>query len=343
MGSSDLTSDTPAVANDEATGDDGAAGAKPRTPGRRGAKKLKALTHAATSAGALELRALGTVDVPTRRPSAPGGAEIDPPEPPDLDLGEREPADSRDDEADKRSRRGRRSGDRRARRQTDGRRARRRAAKEREELLRTSPAARRAELAATAAAIAQEQASAEGESTPAAPKRRGKIARRIRGLVAILMMPAAVLALMTLGSPPRELPREDVSYIAKQLIVADQRVRAALVRLRDDGTTPALARTRDATLATRSLAIEARSYDGPLTRRLRRALRLEAAWLDAVGSTLANPRSDLRRQLVARDAAARRALATLPATAGRRTGGAAHLVDYARSRDRAVRAGTRKR
>ena len=167
MGSSDLTSDTPAVANDEATGDDGAAGAKPRTPGRRGAKKLKALTHAATSAGALELRALGTVDVPTRRPSAPGGAEIDPPEPPDLDPEEREPAHSRDDEADNRSRRGRRSGDRRARKQTDGRRARRRAAKEREELLRTSPAARRAALAATAAAIAQEQASAEGESTPA--------------------------------------------------------------------------------------------------------------------------------------------------------------------------------
>ena len=157
------------------------------------------------------------------------------------------------------------------------------------------------------------------------------------------MLPAAVLALMTVGSPPRELPREDASYIAKQLIVADQRVRTALVRLRDDGTTPALDRTRDATLATRSLAIEARSYDGPLTRRLQRALRLEAAWLDAVGSTLANPRSDLRRQLVARDAAARRALATLPATAGRRTGGAAQLVDYARSRDRAVRAGKRKR
>lgn len=176
-------------------------------------------------------------------------------------------------------------------------------------------------------------------TAPSAEGRAGRTARRIIALAMILILPATVLALVTTAAPKRELPRADASYISTQLIRADQRVRTQLSRLRDNGTTGALAVTRDAALTTRSLAVGLRSFAG--AEDLRRALRLEAAWLDAVGSTLANPRSPLRARLRARDAAARAALDALPAPRGSRRGGASHLVDYARSRERAA-AGERK-
>ena len=85
--------------------------------------------------------------------------------------------------------------------------------------------------------------------------------------------------------------------------------------------------TRNAVLTTRSLAIEMRSHRGAEADRLQNAIAVEGEWLDAVGSTLLNPRSPLRGQLLARDAAARRALAALPAGRAPGADGARRLVD----------------
>ena len=201
-----------------------------------------------------------------------------------------------------------------------------------------TPAARRAELIAAAAAIA-----AADKAAPEPVEARGA-GRRHRGrlvvFAAILSLVIAVAALTTVRRPVSQLARADASYMSVQLIRADQRVRTQLARLKDSGTNRALSRTREAIATTRSLALEVRDSGGGHAERLRRALALEGRWLDAVGSTLANPRSPLRASLRARDGAVRPALAALPSRAGRRTGGARQLVDYAESR---VRAGAASR
>ncbi|MDX6677071.1 MAG: hypothetical protein QOE31_1123 [Solirubrobacteraceae bacterium] len=152
----------------------------------------------------------------------------------------------------------------------------------------------------------------------------------------------AVLTLVVKASAPTAtLSRTDASFLGKQLITADGRVRSRLVRLRGGGTPRALNRTRDAHLTTRSLALELRSYRGPEVDRLRSALGIERAWLDAVGSTLSNPRSPLRTKLLARDAAARRALTDLPTPRPPRADGTRSLLNHARSLRHARLAGKR--
>jgi hypothetical protein len=217
-------------------------------------------------------------------------------------------------------------------------RARRREARPPRPGRHATPAARRAELIAAAAAIAAADKAAPEpvEARWAGRRHRG----RLVVFAAILSLVIAVAALTTVRRPVSQLARADASYMSVQLIRADQRVRTQLARLKDSGTNRALSRTREAIATTRSLALEVRDSGGGHAERLRRALALEGRWLDAVGSTLANPRSPLRASLRARDGAVRPALAALPSRAGRRTGGARQLVDYAESR---VRAGAASR
>lgn len=128
------------------------------------------------------------------------------------------------------------------------------------------------------------------------------------------------------------LSRADGRFLSTQVVVADRRVRAQLARLPGRATAPALALTRETIATTRSLAREIGHAQGARAERLRRALRLEGAWLDAVGSTLSNPRSPLRAQLAVRDHALRPALAALGTHARPREGVAQQLVVYARAR-----------
>ena len=210
---------------------------------------------------------------------------------------------------------------------------RRRAAKRARAAQRATPAARRAELVATAAAIAAAAAEAEAAAQAKRSGRAGKYFRRFVALVAILLVPAAVYALVVTDGPVSDLPAADAAYISEQLITADQRVRTRLVQLRPLRTSAAIARTRESQLTARSLALEVGDHGGSAAARLQRALTLEASWLDAVGSVLSNPRSPLRDQLVARDAALRPALAALPSTEGlRRKGGSRNLRDFAEAR-----------
>ena len=169
-----------------------------------------------------------------------------------------------------------------------------------------------------------------------APAEHAKTGRRLVALLALVLLPVTVVALANAGGPAVAMSSADAQFLSRQLVVADQRVRARLIHLRDEGTARSLARTRDAVLTTRSLAVEMRSQRGPAVARLQRALTHERAWLEAVGSTLANPRSPLRDELLVLDAQARRALAALPTSPAHRVGGARSLISYARSREQAA-------
>ncbi|MEY2516775.1 MAG: hypothetical protein QOJ89_4133 [bacterium] len=195
-----------------------------------------------------------------------------------------------------------------------------------------APARRPAIVTATRLQRARESPRSPSASAAAAHAATG---RRIVALLALLLLPVTVVALAKAGGPEVAMSSADAQFLSRQLVVADQRVRARLVHVRDEGTARSLARTRDALLTTRSLAVEMRSRRGPAVVRLQAALAQERAWLDAVGSTLANPRSPLRDELPARDAQARRALATLPTAPAHRVGGARSLISYARSRETA--------
>jgi hypothetical protein len=216
-----------------------------------------------------------------------------------------------------------------------GRRARRRAIRRSQMARRNTPATRRGELVAASRAVAAAAADASVHTT--ASRRRGGLVRRAVAIVALLLLPAAgcMLVLREAVTTPA-LSRADGSYLSTQLVVADRRVRTQLAHLRDRATARALDRTREAIATTRSLAFEIGHARGAEAERLRHALGHEGAWLEAVGSTLSNPRSPLRAQLAVRDRALRHALAALRTHAAPRAGAARHLVDYARSRVRAT-------
>ncbi|MEA2192501.1 MAG: hypothetical protein QOI73_2622, partial [Solirubrobacteraceae bacterium] len=156
--------------------------------------------------------------------------------------------------------------------------------------------------------------------------------QRLLALGAIATLVVAIAIVVAGREPDHPLARGDASFIGSQLATADQRVRVQLPLLSERGTARALDRTRDAIVTTRSLSIEMQHATGDDAERLRRALRQEAAWLDAVGSTLSNPSSPLREQLVARDHALRGALSALPGPLAARAGDAGQVVAYAKAR-----------
>lgn len=347
MGASDVTTQEPAAGNGDVVDDapaarDGAApngrraGASRARNGKLAQSKQQPAADApgaastngkagnakpkATSNGGATVADEATAELP-----AVSGDDLDLDDLDERDPASDEPQEGRGRKRGRTAKRGRASADREPR--TRGRQARRA-----EAARRATPAARRAALVATAEAIVAAQAEADAAGQKAGPRRIGKVFRRLFALVAILMFPASVLALVKTDTSGTPLASADASFMSSQLVSVDQGVRTQLVRLRALQTSHALNHTRNATVLTRSLVVELGDHDGPAATRLRTALNLEAAWLNAVGSTLINPSSPLRGQLVARDAAARRALAALPTPAGHRKGGATQLIAYAKSR-----------
>lgn len=200
---------------------------------------------------------------------------------------------------------------------------------------RVVPPARRAELAAAAAAIAARDA----KSPPAATTPAEGTRVRLVALAVIVLLAGAMLSVFLSRSPATTLSSSDARFMTGQLLAADDRVRSQLATLRPQDLSEARARTRGALATTRSLAVQMRAKDGDAAERVRRALALERDWLDAVGSTLANPRSPLREQIVRRDRELRAALAALPGDGVARSGASQRLVDYALAREGANSAG----
>jgi len=153
-------------------------------------------------------------------------------------------------------------------------------------------------------------ASRAGRAAPRAPSATAvELARAVAIGVLVLLFVAAT-AFVVSGSDGRPLPRADMHSFEQRLIGHDHDVRAQLARLGPPGSVSrARVRTREALAATAALADQLRDFEGPAAARLRTAARVQLRYLDALGSTLLNPRSPLRAQLPARGLAARKALA----------------------------------
>ncbi len=195
---------------------------------------------------------------------------------------------------------------------------------------RVIPTARRAELATAAAAIAARDLTAPRATAEHVAGTRIRLV--VLGAVALLVM--AMLAVVLSRSPATSLSEADARFMSGQLLDADARVREQLATVSLDEIRSARVRTRAALATTRSLSVEIRAKDGAAADGVRRALRLERDWLDAVGSVLANPGSPLREQLGARDRELRVALRALPGDDVARRDVSRGLLDYAMSRDR---------
>lgn len=187
---------------------------------------------------------------------------------------------------------------------------------------------RRAELAATAAAIAARDA----EPRPAAPKPAEGTRVRLVALGVIVVLAGAMLSIFLSRSPASALSSADARFMTAQLLAADGRVRSELATLDRRGVQRARSRTRAAVATTRSLAVEIGAKNGDAAGLVRRALQRERDWLDAVGSTLANPRSPLRDEILDRDRRLIAALAALPGDGVARRDASQQLVTYALSR-----------
>jgi len=144
-------------------------------------------------------------------------------------------------------------------------------------------------------------------ATPVAPGLR--IARWVVGgaLALFFVTVTVIVATATRGDP-----RADIQAYEQRLAGYDQDVRSQLARLGPPGSVArARLRTRGALAATEALARQLRELRGTDAARLRAATTAQRRYLDAVGSTLTNPRSPLRGQLPARAVAAKKALAGL--------------------------------
>lgn len=189
---------------------------------------------------------------------------------------------------------------------------------------------RRAELIAAAAALAARQP--QSDPPPRAPVAGVRPRLLVLGMAVVLA--GAVLTVVAIRAPTSALSRADAGFMSRSLIAADQSVREQLVGLRSERIPRVLSRTRDALATARSLTVEIRDMSGRAADRVRSALRAEGDWLDAVGSTLANPRSVLREQLVARDRVLLAALGRLPGYVAPRGDASRRLLGYSLARER---------
>lgn len=164
-------------------------------------------------------------------------------------------------------------------------------------------------------------------------RRRTRVLAVLSLLVAIVVTASIVEAFMQSGSAPLEQATSDAWSSVTAL---SEGLRALgsdgeLEPLRDEART---ARQEVQAAGRRVKALELPVADTPLRSRVIRALRADDAWIDAVGSTLANPRSDRRgdlSRLAERAAVATSLVAEDVAGAESSVGGTGRLLSATRS------------
>lgn len=155
---------------------------------------------------------------------------------------------------------------------------------------------------------------------------------RLAALLALLGAVAAVYAAVASVESTDELTVEEAQQAAARLNAVNGSVAGQL------GTLTPGASPRAAQEAVRAAADEARSLadtdhgQGALVDRLDAVLRAELAYLDALGSTLNNPRSPLKGTIRERGATLREQLQSLPGGDAERVRGGAALVAYSDAR-----------
>ena len=155
---------------------------------------------------------------------------------------------------------------------------------------------------------------------------------RILALLALAGAVVGIYAAVTSVERTDELTVEEAQEITGRLNAVNRELGGRLTAL-EPGTSPreAQASTRTAADLTREL-LEAGGGEGSLADRLDAVLRAELAYLDAIGSTLNNPRSELRGAIRERGVTLREQLQNLPGGNAKVVRGGAELVVYSEAR-----------
>ena len=142
---------------------------------------------------------------------------------------------------------------------------------------------------------------------------------------------AIVVAVSTVDSKS-ELTAEEAQGAMERLAAANRTVSGSLNDLAP-GASPRAAQeaVRSAAALTQELGTDL-DGEGGLANRLEDVLGAEVAYLDAVGSTLANPNSALRGRIGERGNALRDSLQKIPGGDSRAVEGGAELVIYSEAR-----------
>jgi hypothetical protein len=156
---------------------------------------------------------------------------------------------------------------------------------------------------------------------------------RALALLSLVVAVVAVLLVVTSVHAHHDVTQAQATSAMLQLGSANQELSSQLHAL-TVGQSPQAAQSatrRALSLTTRLSA--ALGTSGDLGAAIHAVLRAEVAYLDAVGSSLNNPRSLLLGQVVARAGAVRTALQALPGAVPGSVSGAAALVAYSQARN----------
>lgn len=179
------------------------------------------------------------------------------------------------------------------------------------------------------------------EGPQADTEQRGKPRRRRRWRVwftrvfAVLALGGAIAAVLVAVNSvhtTHEVTQSEARQAMNQLTVANRNLSRTLAALRP-GTHPQQAQEagRSAAALSRKLGADV-GKDGNLGDGVHQVLAAELAYLDAIGSTLNNPRSPLSRKIMERGIALRAVLQNLPGGAPRAVSGGAALITYSKAR-----------
>jgi hypothetical protein len=155
---------------------------------------------------------------------------------------------------------------------------------------------------------------------------------RILALLALAGAVVGVYAAIASVERTDELTVEEAQEVTARLNAANRELGRLLTAL-EPGVSPreAQASTRTAADLTREL-LEDGGDEGSLADRLDAVLRAELAYLDAIGSTLNNPRSELRGAIRQRGVDLREQLQNIPGGDAKLVRGGAELVAYSEAR-----------
>jgi len=162
----------------------------------------------------------------------------------------------------------------------------------------------------------------------------GRVAR-VLAIVALAGAAAATIIAVASIETRHEVSQDQARRAMDQLTVANRNLARTLEGL-EPGVSPQQAREADRSTAalSRTLA-DGVGTEGDLGVSVHAILGAELRYLDAVGSTLNNPRSRLRQEIGQRAIALRQVLENVPGGAPGDVRGGATLVTYSRARVRA--------
>ena len=176
---------------------------------------------------------------------------------------------------------------------------------------------------------------ADEDEQPRMPRRRRRWrvgAARVFAVVALGGTVAAVLVAINSVHSKHEVTQAEARQAMNQLTVANRNLSRTLALLAP-GASPSQAQEADRSAAalSRKLGSDV-GKDGDLGVGVHQVITAELSYLDAIGSSLNNPRSPLRPMIMKRGIALRTLLQNLPGGAPRAVSGGAGLVAYSKAR-----------